>query len=111
MGRNALAWHFIQYKVPDIYTCEFLYSVGEDVDQSLYSKLPKSLQFQTIKLQLKHICRRVIRKYLLEVDPHQHLFGRIPKLGLPSALSRYLLYNVDLQIMKHDRKGILGTYV
>ena len=81
MERNALAWHFTQCQFPDEAICKFLYSAGEDVDSALHSKLPKSLQFQTIKLQLKHICREVIRKHLLKLDPHQHLFSRIPKLG------------------------------
>ena len=47
-------------------------------------------------LELKHICREAIRKHLLELDPHQHLFGRIPKLGLSSVLMNYLLYGESL---------------
>ena len=57
----------------------------------------------------------MIRKHLLKLDPHQHLFKRVPKLGLPSALSRYLLYNVALQVIdegeKYERRGISDTYV
>ena len=30
------------------------------------------------------------------MDPHQHLFGRIPQLGLPSALAVYLLFYLSL---------------
>ena len=30
------------------------------------------------------------------LDPHQHLFGRIPRLGIPSSLIDYLLFNVSL---------------
>lgn len=49
-----------------------------------------------LSIFLKHLCRDAIRKHLIELDPHQHLFGRIPQLGLPSLLTRYLLYNVSL---------------
>ena len=58
--------------------------------------IPDCLKFEDSKLQLKHICREAIRKHLLDLDPHHHLFGRIPKLGLPNALNRYLLFNETL---------------
>ena len=57
MERNALAWHFIQCQFPDEDICKFLSSAREDLDPTLYLKLPKSLHFQTIKLQLKHLQR------------------------------------------------------
>ena len=55
------------------------------------------LNFEEEKLKLKHICREAIRKHLLKLDPHQHLFGRIPRLGLPNALNMYLLFSVSLE--------------
>ena len=60
------------------------------------NKIPDCLTFHDSQLQLKHICREAIRKHLLDLDPHQHLFGRIPKLGLPFALINYLLYGQSL---------------
>ena len=48
------------------------------------------------ELCLKHRCRETIREHLLELDQHLNLFMRIPKLGLPSLLSRYLLYDMCL---------------
>ena len=48
-------------------------------------------------LSLKHLCRKAIRKHLLELDPHSHLFGRVPKLGLPTLLNEYLLYDVTFE--------------
>ena len=48
-------------------------------------------------LSLKHLCREAIRKHLLELDPHSHLFGRVPKLGLPTLLNEYLLYDVTFE--------------
>ncbi len=41
-------------------------------------------------------CRGFVRKHLLQLDPHQNLFLRVPKLGLPSPFSKYLLYNMSL---------------
>ena len=34
-------------------------------------------------LDLKHLCRDAIRKHLLAVDPHTHLFGRVHETGTP----------------------------
>ena len=36
---------------------------------------------------LKHKCRETIRKYFIDLDPHSHLFSRIPQLGLPSQIT------------------------
>ena len=47
-------------------------------------------------LDLKDICRRVIRAHLIRIDPRVHLFDRIPKIGLPTLLVSYLLYDVSL---------------
>ena len=30
------------------------------------------------------------------MDPHEHLFGRIPRLGLPASMTEYLMYGVSL---------------
>ena len=49
-----------------------------------------------LKLCLKHLCREAIRNHLLKVEPHTHLFGRIPQLGLPSLVNEYLLYDISL---------------
>ena len=48
-------------------------------------------------LSLKHICRMKIREHLLHLDPHTHLFGRVPRLGVPAALTDYLLFNMSIQ--------------
>ena len=45
---------------------------------------------------LKNICRGTIRSHLLEINPYNHLFNRVPELGLPQPLIRYLLYHVSL---------------
>ena len=43
-------------------------------------------------LCLKEKCREVIRRHLLHLNPHENLFVRVPRLGLPTSLSKYLLY-------------------
>ena len=45
---------------------------------------------------LKNLCRVAIRKHLLSVDLHTNLFARVPLLGLPATLARYLLYDIAL---------------
>ena len=74
-----------------------LYAAGETLDGIVEDKIPEVIKFEDEKLELKHICREAIRKHLLKLDPHQHLFSRIPELGLPSALSKYLLFNSSLE--------------
>ena len=43
-----------------------------------------------------YVCRETIRKHLLKLDPHTHLFDSLPKLGLPSSVTEYLLYGETL---------------
>ena len=45
---------------------------------------------------LSHKCRLLIRKHLIEMDSHKNLFHSVPRLGLPSTLSKYLLYDDPL---------------
>ena len=51
---------------------------------------------------LTHLCREAIRNHLINIDQHSNLFIRVPKIGLPSKLTRYLLYNVSLDFDKVD---------
>ena len=45
---------------------------------------------------LMGMCRDAIRKHLLNLDPHTHLFGRVEWLGLPAVLVRYLVFDKSL---------------
>ena len=38
-----------------------------------------------------------IREHLLELDPHTHLFYRVPRLGLPDVVTDYLLFNMSIE--------------
>ena len=82
-----------------------LYAAGETIETlegTGVDELPEELKFEDEKLQLKHICREAIRKHLLKLDPHQHLFSRIPRLELPSVVTEYLLFNVSLETRDAD---------
>ena len=62
--------------------------------------IEKNLQFFTkiheSNFSLKTICRKSVRKLLLQHDTHENLFNRIPKLQIPKELGQYLLYDVNL---------------
>ena len=55
-----------------------------------WSYLPKKAD------DLMGMCRNVIRKHLLKLDEHTHLFGRVTRLGLPAALVSYLVFDRSL---------------
>ena len=77
-----------------------LYAAGERVKVSLlqgYAAETIDLpDYMKPTLCLKHLCRRAITNHLLNIDEHNHLFGRIPRLGLPPSLLRNLLFNMSL---------------
>ena len=58
--------------------------------------IPLFLCDNEFRFRLKHLCREAIRAHLIDIDRYTHLFGRIPRLGLPSLLSQYLLYHSSL---------------
>ena len=58
---------------------------------------PDFLIPRDIAQQLTHLCREVIRNRLLDVEPHEHLFWRIPRLNL-SGLTSFLLYSLSPDI-------------
>ena len=95
-GADALKSHLAQSRTPDKRLSKLLHAAGETIVPSFFCPLPVFLQYRKLKLRLKHICREVIRKHLLQMSPHEHLFARIPRLPLPPALKSYLLFNVSL---------------
>ena len=109
---------FLQYlsQIEDKRKCAvLLYVAGEQVDSTTLEKnellgditpveIAEYLQFTDLKLSLKHMCRQSIRKHLIQLNPHLHLFDRLNKLGLPSLLNDYLLYGFSLD--DHGCEGI-----
>ena len=104
-GGNALTFLATYEKGQERYQEKFmiLFAAGEKIDRQAIEaeehKVPDHLQPQ---LYLKDICRRKIREHLLELDPHTHLFSRVPKIGLPSLLTSYLLYGQTLDDDDYD---------
>ena len=79
-----------------------LYAAGEIPSATVAEKVSTLLQFKPYdETKLKHICRESIRKNLLQMSPHKHLFSRIPQLGLPPSLVDYLFYNSSLDPKKN----------
>ena len=85
-----------------------LYAAGETLDGLMvprvgiyytvsHVEIPEYFIKLKENLDLKHLCREVIRKHLMDLDPHGHLFGRIPKLGLPSLLTEFMLFDCDIE--------------
>ena len=79
--------------------CKLLFVAGETLDVAHLNK-PKMKINPNFRdrpeVNLKHLCRRAVRKHLLDLNPHIHLFHRIPQLELPFILTDYLLYNLSL---------------
>ena len=69
-----------------------VYAAGEQINCAEH-KTPEFLTEVATDRSLKHQCRQAIRKHLLHVDKHSHLFYRVPLLGLPSPIQKYLLFN------------------
>ena len=81
-----------------------LYAAGETLEgptvptnvARMYVNIPKYFTELKENLDLKHLCRAAIRKHLIDLDPHEHLFLRIPQLGFPSILTEYMLINCSI---------------
>ena len=94
MRRNALMSHLKLDQSVSSGVTGPLSAAGEIADDSVFCSL---LDWKDANMTLKHICRETIRNHLLKLDLTSNLFGRIPRLGLPSLLNQYLLYDVNLE--------------
>ena len=87
---NALSQHW-ERRRPDGDICLLLFAAGETVKKEMIEEIENSGPEFAISrcfpgkdnLDLKHRCRDAIRNHMLHLDPHHHLFWRVPKLGLP----------------------------
>ena len=103
---NALEGH-IHRRICNVKIERLLFAAGENVDEERSVSIFSTKTIRTAKhlkstSTLKDQCRHKIRKILLEIDPFHHLFNRIPKLGLPSSLLKYLLFDVSLNDDDND---------
>ena len=114
--QNALENHIALRLHVSREQCMVLQAAGEITDGTsvnqyngegevyLQNSVPEFLLRKDLRLCLKHACRETIRKRLIDIDPHKHLFDRLPQLGLPHSLTEYLLYNVSLDEVE-DKNG------
>ena len=83
-----------------------LFAAGERVKlRAVRAKGREIPEYLEPQFSLKDICRRKIREHLLRLDPHTHLFGRVPMLEIPTSLHRYLLYDQTLDKTMDDIVG------
>ena len=97
-GVNAI--HFYLNKGPQEKNEDILmllFVAGEMIDRNHIPQSADHLHhLLEPSLSLKHICRAATRNYLMQLDPHTHLFRRVPKIGLPPSLCAYLLFYLTL---------------
>ena len=74
-------------------SADLLYAAGEG--DEMYENLPDYLPDES-EINLMDICGYVIRKHLLNLDLHTHLFVRVSKLGLPPSLEKYPVHGQTL---------------
>ena len=81
-------------ELPKIF-CKLLEAAGETKENTCYDDPVKCVG------TLKHLCREIIRKRLLQMSP-VNLFCRVPLLGLPSIVTQYILYDMSLDQEDED---------
>ena len=60
-----------------------------------------------IEVNLSLLCRDVIREHLMELDQHENLFVRVPRLGLPTALQSYLVFDETTDVTAEEEESCL----
>ena len=93
---DIFSWYHLSCQINKHETrfLKLLFAAGDKITKP--SDEVKRILNDAGEVNLSHLCRKVIRNHLLEMDPHTHLFGRMPRLGLPVALQSYLLYDQTL---------------
>ena len=101
---NALSGYIVSYvgshvgKPTNRKLCMMLLAAGQKVEVAINhtrTPVPEFLLQNDLKLWLAHLCREAIRTHLLQMSP-VNLFIRVPQLGLPSLITDFLLYGVEL---------------
>ena len=108
-GHTALTWYYYQNSQHDGIFIKLLYAAGQvvewpGVDYCAVRRvlIPKWLQdAEAVRnrkkcASLRDLCRVSIRSRFLTLDRYTNLFIRVPKLGLPPLLTRYLLFDMTL---------------
>ena len=66
--------------------------IPQDISMLILATGVSERSLQQNKFHLMSLCRSTIREHLLNIDPHTNLFISVPRLGLPSVLTNYLLF-------------------
>ena len=77
----------------ELESVKLLFAAGENIESA-----PEKVKKKVIPQDnpcLSHLCRDVIREHLLELDPHENLFVRVPRLNLSEELQKFLLFNMS----------------
>ena len=95
-GQSALETHIASHAYVNTKLVMLLFAAGEKIDDRPIVRfdragcldivrlpIPEYLLEHNSKIYLLRMCRKVIREYLIEISPNQHLFHRIPQIGLP----------------------------
>ena len=117
-NKTALVQYLTENMNPDIQIIGLLFAAGETVrvkrragnyyisDRPIHLsrniQLPDYLLYRPLELNLKHMCREIIRKHLLGMSP-VNLFCRAPRIGFPLIITEYLLYDVSLGQDEDDK--------
>ena len=111
-GQNLMGQYMRRYTSYNRTMVLLLYAAGETLDDAAYQRMHTSnpiwitdfYRQPDAEVSLSVLCRRTIRKHLLDLDPHTHLFYRVPKLGLPQLLSSYLVFNLSIPPLHKPEK-------
>ena len=102
MNQNALKHHIMKCGTVNRETIRLLVAAGETLDgatsavPNTQNQLINSADYLEQQNTLKLVCREAIRKHLLVLDPHEHLFHRVPKIGLPAVITSFMLFDLSL---------------
>ena len=87
---------------------KLLFAAGEDIDNCLAiltDQQKAKLENEIISVEdmcLSGLCRNLIRKHMMRVS-QVNLFHRVPELGLPKPLQKFLLCDVSLTKDKNEQ--------
>ena len=84
----------IHYKLAGDPVIMLMLSAGERLADSKF--IEENADKDESQLNLRALCRNTIREHLLDLDPYENLFVRVPRLEIPVTLHDYLLYEHSL---------------
>ena len=108
-GKNAL-----EVVINDGFTGpvqELLLAAGNTINERYKSLiLSWHLLSNEEEFSLKHLSREAVRKHMITARPHDNLFQAVPKLGIPSILKSYLVYDISVNDDDYSDKEFLDKW-